>query len=181
MKKTWLILTLLSFVTVCCAQKPADSSFYAYTLNQAPFRVWTSPDESAELLMTLPQAYDYEFPIDSPRDGWWRIQGGYIYVVGVPEEEDPIEYLIPEDKEGWVRTNDLFFTSVMRHTEDLVFRTAPSETADAAFVIPREEITILHPLDVKGDWVKVQETDSDNIGWVTKEFLCLSSFEVCEE
>lgn len=176
MKRLTLILT--AALAFCCGQKPANPSITAFSENDGkPLHLMTAPGSGDDIV--LPGNYDYEFILCDPTDGWWYVLGP-AFVVGVPEEGDPDEYSLGPNG-AWISAKDLYLNTVLCHQDKIILRDKPSSDAEPVFVIAPEDVWSVHPLDLRKDWVKVQIAEDGEIGWILRELLCFSAFEVCED
>jgi SH3-like domain-containing protein len=61
--------------------------------------------------------------------------------------------------------------------QTLYLRKSPSASAPVVYKF-KEEIT-LRPMEIKGDWVKVQTSDGKFTGWIEEEWLCGNALTNC--
>ena len=61
--------------------------------------------------------------------------------------------------------------------QHLFLRSSPSAKARVVYTIKAE--TILRPVEIKGDWVKVKTSDGKGFGWIQAEWLCGNSVTNC--
>ena len=61
--------------------------------------------------------------------------------------------------------------------QTLYIRQSPSASAPVVYKFKKE--IQLRPMDIKGEWVKVQTTDGKYTGWIEEEWLCGNSLTNC--
>ncbi|MCR4825009.1 MAG: hypothetical protein K5849_06615 [Bacteroidales bacterium] len=177
------ILSLIITAALSASFSPGQEGeplCYAYSdTGGAPFVIYTAPG-SEQVLMTVPGKYDYDLILRSPQDGWWEVVGP-VSVIGVPDEGDELDIELPGT--GWIPAASAHFTTILRHSEELVFRGTPSDSAAPVCSMPPGEVWALHPLDISadGEWIQVQVAEDGPVGWLRRAFICISTFEMCED
>ena len=115
----------------------------------------------------------YIFSLTSPQDGWWKIVE--LWTV----EDDVTDSLAGSDTgEYWVHYSVLGIgTRNYGQNEKLPLRSEPSKRAAVSYTLKGEQT--VHPIDVKGSWVKVKTADGKGQGWVEDEWLCSNPLTTC--
>lgn len=170
-------LLLLALCIVACTPN-TDQFFTAYTLApDEPVGIF-SDKNLKNLSVTLPVKYDFELHLTSPSNGSWKVLGP-AYLLGIPDEGD--EALDDFPCEGWVSAEDVYVSTTILHSDAMRIYKSPKETSPVVMSIPPGECELLHPLDIKGDWVKVEVDSNGTVGWIPEKYACASYFAVCEE
>ena len=107
----------------------------------------------------------------SPVNGWWVICGNSY------EEPDKGEIKLKGGKKLYIHSSGIAFATRNYGGQKLVLRSTPSSKGKVVYSF-KEEI-LLHPIDVKGDWVKVSTFDGKHTGWIETEWLCGNSVTNC--
>ena len=120
----------------------------------------------------IPTEDDTMFVLDTPTNGWWRIVGnGYSNVEN--------QYI---DLEGsttgyWIHSSVVAVGTRNYGNEVLLLKASPSDDAKTVGRITEE--SLVHPIDVKGDWVKVKTFDGRQTGWIEEYWLCSNPVTTC--
>ena len=109
--------------------------------------------------------------VKNPRNGWWQIDGGCYDTMNGYEVD-----LKGSTTGYWIHHSVIGVGSRNYGGEHLPLRQAPSKSASVVYTLRQE--SILHPLDLQGDWVKVKTPDG-HIGWIESEWLCSNPVTNC--
>ena len=106
----------------------------------------------------------------APKNGWWQIVGDeYDH----PERNDT---QFTGSKTGyWIHYSVIGINTRNYGSQRLSLRDKPGGKAVFSFT---KELT-LHPLEIKGTWVKVQTMDGRHTGWIEDEWLCGNPLTNC--
>lgn len=124
-------------------------------------------------VMTLSSDADYVFVLSAPQDGWWKILE--IWKVGDDDSDVILEG--SDTGEYWIHYLALGVDTRNYGGQELYLRDAPDEDASVVFTFDKE--MLLMPLDIHGDWVKVQVDGYDIVGWIEAEWLCSNPLTNC--
>ena len=120
----------------------------------------------------LPTNSDAMFNVVKCVNGWWQINKG--------------EYWQPDDETGklkgsttgyWVHKSCIAVSTRNYGGQKLLLRNTPSHQGALSYSFKDE--TMLRPIDIKGDWIKVQTFDGKHAGWIESEWLCGNSVTNC--
>jgi SH3-like domain-containing protein len=109
--------------------------------------------------------------VEKPTNGWWKIIGT-TYDTG-----DKEGVLKPSATGHWIHYSVLAMGTRNYGGQTLYLRKDPSATASVVYTF-KDEIE-LRPMDIKGDWVKVQTSDGKHTGWIEAEWLCGNALTNC--
>ena len=128
---------------------------------------------SGATVMTLPYDEAYIFSLTSPQDGWWKINDLW----NAADDEDTTSLAGSDTGEYWIHFSALGLGTSNYGGQELYLRAAPHQDADIVFTF-NQELTLM-PLDVDGDWIKVQVDGYDIVGWIENEWLCSNPLTNC--
>lgn len=171
MKKIFLLLVVALLLPVVAV---AQNAVPAYVVDsKGPVtNIRTAPRANARVAMTLPtDKGSYEVLLGKVKNGWWRIEES-IY-----EAEENQEIKLHGSKTGYWIHNSIVAFGVAGEQENFL-RTKPSTRAPLVKVIHSDQI-LLHPLAVRGKWVKVVTDDGRYTGWMLLDRICSNSLTTC--
>lgn len=141
------------------------ASFY---LTDTKANIRTAPN--GKILKTLPGTGEYTVDAFEIKDGWCRI-GQTIY-----ENTEGKDIKLSDSDTGqyWIHHSRLGATAVaatakLRATPDM----------DGEILMTLTEDSHVTPLEIRGVWVKVRESESKKEGWVLSDELCSNPLTVC--
>ena len=109
--------------------------------------------------------------VEKPTNGWWKIVGD-TYDTGDSEGK-----LKGSTTGYWIHYSVLGTRTRNYGGQTLYLRQSPSASAPVVYKF-KEEI-VLRPIDIKGEWVKVQTADGKFTGWIEEEWLCGNALTNC--
>ena len=117
--------------------------------------------------------------LERPTNGWWRIVGdSYTGIVDDGEGGDFADVDLHGSTTGyWIHWSVVGVSTRNYGGETLYLRREPSSQAAITFTMNEE--TVLRPLEIQGDWVKVKTADGRGTGWIEAEWLCGNSVTNC--
>lgn len=115
--------------------------------------------------------------IERPVNGWWRIVGdNYTGLVG--EYGDFADVGLHGSTTGyWIHWSVIAVSTRNYGGEKLFLRKEPSENAAVTYTLTEE--TLLRPIEIRDDWVKVKTVDGRGTGWIESDWLCGNSVTNC--
>jgi len=159
MKQT--ILTIIMLIGCVVASQAQRMGVYIADSDGAYTNVRNAP--KGAVVAKIPTADNIMLNIESPQKGWWRVCDATYWNV----EGD--EVVMKGSETGyWIHHSVIGNSTRNYGGQRLSLRKLPS--AQAAVVFSFTEELLLHPVDIKGDWVKV--TDGKHTGWIESEWLC---------
>ena len=105
------------------------------------------------------------------KNGWWKIEDN-IY-----EAEENAEVKLHGSKTGYWIHNSIVGFGVAGKQDDALYA-KPSKKARMIKVSPGEGL-YFHPLEVRGNWVKVVSIDGRYTGWMLIDRICSNSLTTC--
>ena len=118
----------------------------------------------------LPKDNAWSLIVETPQNGWWRVQEGSI---SAPEADEP--QFKPSKTGYWIHGSVLGVGTRNYGGQRLSLRKSPSDKATVVYSFTEE--LVLHPMDIKGDWVKVKVGKHE--GWIESEWLCDNPLTNC--
>ena len=109
--------------------------------------------------------------VEKPTNGWWMIIGD-TYDTG--DDEGTLK---GSTTGYWIHYSVLAMGTRNYGGQTLYIRQSPSASAPVVYKFKKE--IQLRPMDIKGEWVKVQTTDGKYTGWIEEEWLCGNSLTNC--
>lgn len=109
--------------------------------------------------------------VEKPTNGWWKIIGD-TYDTG--DDEGTLK---GSTTGYWIHYSVLAMGTRNYGGQTLYIRQSPSASASVVYKFKKE--IQLRPMDIKGEWVKVQTTDGKYTGWIEEEWLCGNSLTNC--
>ena len=172
MKKLFLFLAM---VIMLPAAITAQGLISAYIVdNDGPeTNIRNAPN--GKIVATLPTNDNIIVTLNYVKDGWWNIDDEVFYV----GDEEKTETLKGSKTGYWVHSSLLGFGIAGDHKGAL--RTAPSSKAKAMKVNAYPGEVTLHPIDIKGKWVKVTfvVNGKKHTGWLHRDRICDNPLTTC--
>lgn len=109
--------------------------------------------------------------VEKPTNGWWKIIGD-TYDTG--DDEGTLK---GSTTGYWIHYSVLAMGTRNYGGQTLYIRQSPSASAPVVYKFKKE--IQLRPMDIKGEWVKVQTFDGKFTGWIEAEWLCGNSLTNC--
>ena len=116
--------------------------------------------------------------VSKPRNGWWQINDG-VYYDAIPDnspEGDAFISLHGSSTGYWIHYSCIGF-GLIGNGSGHTFRAAPDYKAPAVYTSQIDER--LHPLELRGKWVKVATLDGKHTGWITMDIICGNPLTTC--
>lgn len=109
--------------------------------------------------------------VEKPTNGWWKMVDN-SYDTG--DDEGTLK---GSTTGYWIHYSVLAMGTRNYGGQTLYIRQSPSASAPVVYKFKKE--IQLRPMDIKGEWVKVQTTDGKYTGWIEEEWLCGNSLTNC--
>ena len=165
-----IFLTIFALTSIALSAMSQSLRVYIYD-NDGPYtNIRNAP--KGKVTAKIPTNSDAMMMVVKCVNGWWQIENG--------------EYWLPDDGDKklkgsttgyWIHKSCIAVSSRNYGGQELSLRKSPSSQAAATYSF-KDEI-MLRPIDIKGDWVKVQTLDGKHSGWIESEWLCGSSVTNC--
>ena len=122
------------------------------------------------IAMTLPDTCSYMITVTEPTNGWWRVKW-----ITVAETSGYIALTGSSTGWFWIHNSVIGLGTLNYANERWCLRSQPNENGKPVYWFNTE--IVVHPLTVKGDWVKV--TYNGHTGWIESEKLCDNPLTNC--
>lgn len=168
MKKKLLVLfALTTWLSVSvCAQ---SLRVYIVDKNGPYTNIRNAP--KGKIVDKIPTSETAMFGVEKPTNGWWKI-------IGTSYGTGDVDGTLTGSTTGyWIHYSVLGMATRNYGGQTLYLRKSPSASAPVVYKF-KEEIT-LRPMEIKGDWVKVQTSDGKFTGWIEEEWLCGNALTNC--
>ncbi len=127
-----------------------------------------------KVVKQLPKNGEYMLVVCESKNGWWKIEDNEIEAYTDSFEGTTT---VKEAEQCWIHYSVLGVSTRNYASQELKLYATPSEKAAVAYSF-REEIK-LHPIESRGEWVKVKTTDRKHTGWIQSEWLCGNPLTTC--
>ncbi len=134
---------------------------------------WTNVRNApkGKIVAKLPAKEGVMITLNKSVDGWWCLYDN-TYWTGDGGGE-----LTGSTTDYWLHWSVVVVGTRNYGGQKLTLRKSPSTKAAAVYSFTEEKQ--LHPIDMKGDWVKVRTADKKYTGWIEREWLCGNSLTNC--
>lgn len=123
------------------------------------------------IAMSLPiGSYSYMLELSDVRKGWWKII--FVYTA---EEGDEVELHGSRTGEYWIHNSVLCLSTTNYGGQRWCLRATPGQKGKPVYYFTEE--LFVHPLEVRGGWVKVKY--KGYTGWIEEEKLCDNPLTNC--
>lgn len=139
-------------------------SFYC---TEAGVNIRTAP--KGKIVYTTPNTGSYGVEIIKIENGWCLIDGNYLYEY---EESSAVE-LNGSDSGYWVHNSCIGATGIGKAP----LRATPEENGKVLQTI--DEDTIIEPVEMRGEWIKVRARESKKEGWMKANEICSNPLTTC--
>lgn len=126
---------------------------------------------SGKVIMTISTEGTYQTTVCEVSKQWW-----YICRPIHQYEPDEKDIDIPETG-GWIHGSVLVLGTRNYGGQELQLLAEPTKGAKAVFSF-EEELTF-HPIDKKGEWIKVENKEKKATGWIESKWLCGNAVTNC--
>lgn len=166
MKRLFAILTMtLTVITVSAQSVSAfvtDDDQYTNLRDAPKGKVVGRIDNKLTAMVVL----------ENYTNGWWKLAGEPSYA-----EEDVEIPLQPSATGYWIHYSMVGFGTRNYGGQTLHLRQSPDDKAPITYSFSKE--LVLHPIGIKGDWIKVKTGDGKHTGWIEIEWICSNPLTNC--
>lgn len=142
------------------------ASFYG---TEPKINIRTAPN--GKIVYTTPQTGSYCFNIIKVENGWCLIDGNSIY-----EAEESIDTDLKGSDTGyWVHSSCIGAKGV--GAGGVTLYASPDEKSQVAF--KSDDETLIEPIEIRGEWVKVRASASKKEGWMRNDMICSNPLTNC--
>ena len=171
MKKIFLTTLIMVFALSAYAQTSAFA--YIFDKSGTPTNVRNAP--SGKVVQKLPDVDGgYVVELLEVKNNWWRIDP----VIEIYGDEDR-ELELQGSKTGyWLHNSVIQFNIAGEHEN--VLRATPSPKGKPLKIgVTYLMETGLRPLQIRGEWIKVETTDKRYTGWMPIDKICSNPLTTC--
>lgn len=141
------------------------ASFYC---TEGGVNIRTAPN--GKIVYTTPNTGSYGVDILKIENGWCLIDGSCIYEY----EEATVVELNGSNAGYWVHSSCIGATGAGAGAP---LRSMPDEKGSAQLLV--DEDTLVEPVEMRGEWIKVRERKSKKEGWLKVSELCSNPLTTC--
>ena len=120
----------------------------------------------------LPAANGIMITVDYQVNGWWHIEFNEYW-----EPDKDMQHFVGSNNGYWVHYSVIAVSTRNYGNQRLYLRNKPSNSGQVVYSFNTE--MLLRPVDIKGEWVKVQTYDGKHSGWLELEWICGNSLTNC--
>ena len=166
-KKLFVLLMMMTCLSVGVSAQ--SLGVFTYDNNGKFTNVRNAP--KGKVVDKIPTEVCAMISVEKPTNGWWKIIGD-TYDTG--DDEGTLK---GSTTGYWIHYSVLAMGTRNYGGQTLYIRQSPSASAPVVYKFKKE--IQLRPMDIKGEWVKVQTTDGKYTGWIEEEWLCGNSLTNC--
>ena len=160
MKRFFLLLALLTIAVGINAQ---SLSVYVNDNSGSSTNIRNSP--KGKVVHRIPQTTIAMLEVEEPQNGWWRICDDSYF--SVADGYEGLSKLTGSRTGYWIHNSVIAVSTRNYANETLYLYQQPNVKSKKVYPIYVE--MKLHPLEVRGDWVKCTTFTGNNIGWIQAE------------
>jgi len=166
-KKLFVLLTLMTWLSV--SANAQSLGVFTYDNNGKFTNVRNAP--KGKVVDKIPTEVCAMISVEKPTNGWWKM-------VDNSYDTGDNEGTLKGSTTGyWIHYSVLAMGTRNYGGQTLYIRQSPSASAPVVYKFKKE--IQLRPMDIKGEWVKVQTFDGKFTGWIEAEWLCGNSLTNC--
>ena len=170
-KRLFSLLTMTFLVVLANAQ---SLGVFIFDENGPYSNVRNSPN-NGKVVDRIPVNVSAMLGVEKPVNGWWRIVDDCYDAIG---EVDFEEFELKGSTTGyWIHYSVIAVGTRNYGREQLFLRSEPKASSRIVYTIKEE--TLVRPVEIKGDWVKVKTIDGKGFGWIEADWLCGNSVTNC--
>ena len=166
-KKLFVLLTMMTCLSIGVSAQ--SLGVFTYDNSGKFTNVRNAP--KGKVVDKIPTEVCAMIGVEKPTNGWWKIIGD-TYDTG--DDEGTLK---GSTTGYWIHYSVLAMGTRNYGGQTLYIRQSPSASAPVVYKFKKE--IQLRPMDIKGEWVKVQTTDGKYTGWIEEEWLCGNSLTNC--
>ena len=171
MKK--ILLTTLIMVFAISAYAQTSASAYILDKSGTPTNVRNAPN--GKVVQKLPDVDGgYVVELLEVKNNWWRIDP----VIEIYGDEDR-ELRLQGSKTGYWLHNSVIQFGVAGDPENVLRATPSPKGKPLKIGVTYLEETGLRPLQIRGEWIKVETTDKRYTGWMPIDKICSNPLTTC--
>lgn len=153
------VKTQTSLLEVYCTDKSGEAT----NIRNAP---------NGKVIDRLKAGNDYTMYIDKVQNGWCRIYGGWVSDATGEEDDRQLE----GDEGGWWIHNSVVGASGIGNGGVTLHE---SPNAKSRIVFRSNDYTLIHPVEIRCEWVKVIVDGTKEQGWMLKKDICSNPLTTC--
>ena len=166
-KKLFVLMTLMTWLSVDVSAQ--SLGVFTYDNSGKFTNVRNAP--KGKVVDKIPTDVCAMIGVEKPTNGWWKLTDNTY-------ETGDFDGKLKGSTTGyWIHYSVLGMGTRNYGGETLYIRKNPSESAPVVYKFKKE--IVLRPMEIKGEWVKVQTCDGKYTGWIEVEWLCGNSLTNC--
>ena len=166
-KKLFVLMTLMTWLTVDVSAQ--SLGVFTYDNSGKFTNVRNAP--KGKVVDKIPTDVCAMIGVEKPTNGWWKLTDNTY-------ETGDFDGKLKGSTTGyWIHYSVLGMGTRNYGGQTLYIRKNPSESAPVVYKFKKE--IVLRPMEIKGEWVKVQTCDGKYTGWIEVEWLCGNSLTNC--
>ena len=166
-KKLFVLMTLMTWLSVGVSAQ--SLGVFTYDNSGKFTNVRNAP--KGKVVDKIPTDVCAMIGVEKPTNGWWKLTDNTY-------ETGDFDGKLKGSTTGyWIHYSVLGMGTRNYGGETLYIRKNPSESAPVVYKFKKE--IVLRPMEIKGEWVKVQTCDGKYTGWIEVEWLCGNSLTNC--
>ena len=166
-KKHFVLMTLMTWLSVDVSAQ--SLGVFTYDNSGKFTNVRNAP--KGKVVDKIPTDVCAMIGVEKPTNGWWKLTDNTY-------ETGDFDGKLKGSTTGyWIHYSVLGMGTRNYGVETLYIRKNPSESAPVVYKFKKE--IVLRPMEIKGEWVKVQTCDGKYTGWIEVEWLCGNSLTNC--
>lgn len=171
MKKT-ILFAFVAFMMVALKAGSQTISVFLCDDDGSYTNIRNAPN--GKIVSKISTSKEAIFELKTPKDGWWRIEGDEYELVG---DDDEVVRLKGSKTGYWIHNSCVGYGTRNYGGQSIQLRATPSSKGKVVYTFTEE--LIVHPIDVKGSWVKVKTDDGKHTGWIDSFWLCSNPLTNC--
>ena len=176
MKRLFVFFLMVVGGFFAFAQTASSLDVYILDPTDTDTNVRSAP--KGKVVAKIPAEGIWMLAVSKPRNGWWQINNG-MYYDAVPDNNpdgDAFISLHGSTTGYWIHSSCIGF-GLVGNGSGHKFLAAPDNKARAVYISRIDEQ--VHPLELRGDWVKVVTLDGKHTGWIPTYLICDNPLTTC--
>lgn len=162
-------LFIIACLILTASWSNAQTMALAYIVDQDPITNVRNAPAGKVVTTITNDGNGYVVGLLNVKNGWWKIDP----TVEV-EGDNPHEMQLTGSNTGyWIHNSVIGFTAIGDGTAILYSR--PSHKSRKLC----EYVQLMHPIGIKGQWVKVKTDDGRYTGWIHRDKICYNPLTTC--
>lgn len=126
---------------------------------------------NGKVVFTTNNTKDYSLEVLKIENGWCLVHGNVIYPNG--DDAELVNLSGSSTGQYWIKAADLGANGI----GNAKLRATPNKNAKVLMTVTED--TLVEPVELRGEWVKVREVKTKKEGWMLREELCSNPLTTC--